>query len=78
MRTIYIIFIFLLYYNPAYAIQQQDCDVMRYESGNISFGFKAGGFGWGVGPEISFGSQSGTKWNDNLQFMVAEYQELCS
>ncbi len=51
---------------------------MKYESGSITLGFKAGGFGWGVGPEVSFGSESGVVWNDNLQYMVAEYQELCS
>ena len=51
---------------------------MKYESGSITFGFKAGGLGWGIGPEVSFGSSSGVRWNNNLQYMVAEYQELCS
>ena len=67
----------MLCYNPVYA-EQQDCNIMKYESGSITLGFKAGGFGWGVGPEVSFGSESGVVWNDNLQYMVAEYQELCS
>ena len=51
---------------------------MKYESGSITLGFKAGSLGWGVGPEISFGSTSGVVWKENLQYMVAEYQELCS
>ena len=51
---------------------------MRYKKGNITFGFKAGGLLWGVGPEVSWGSAKGTQWNDALQHMVAEYQELCS
>ena len=67
----------LLCHNPVYA-EQQDCDIMKHESGSITLGFKAGGFGWGVGPEVSFGSETGVVWNDNLQYMVAEYQELCS
>ena len=51
---------------------------MKYETGSITLGFKAGGLFWGVGPEVTFGSQSGVVWRDNLQYMVAEYQELCS
>jgi hypothetical protein len=51
---------------------------MKYESGSITLGFKAGSLGWGVGPEISFGSTSGVVWKENLKYMVAEYQELCS
>ena len=52
-KIIYILI--LLCYNPVYA-EQQDCNIMKYESGSITLGFKAGGFGWGVGPEVSFGS----------------------
>ena len=74
-RFLYILIIFL-YYSPVSA--EQDCDVLNYETGTFSIGLKAGGFGYGVGPEISFGSSNGTKWNDALQYMVAEYQELCS
>jgi len=77
MKRYYILFIFLLYCSPVFA-EQQDCDIMKYESGSITFGFKAGGLGWGIGPEVSFGSSSGVRWNNNLQYMVAEYQELCS
>ena len=74
-RLLYILIIFL-YYSPVSA--EQDCDVLNYETGTFSIGLKAGGFGYGVGPDISFGSSNGTKWNDALQYMVAEYQELCS
>jgi len=74
-RLLYILIIFL-YYSPVSA--EQDCDVLNYETGTFSIGLKAGGFGYGVGPEVSFGSSNGTKWNDALQYMVAEYQELCS
>ena len=76
MRIIYIIFIFLLYYSPVSA--EQDCAVMDYETDSFTVGFKAGGLLWGVGPEVSWGSANGTQWNDALQHMVAEYQELCS
>ena len=75
----FLIFILtILYHIPAIAFEKQDCDIMKYEKGSITFGFKAGGLFWGVGPEVSFGSMSGTEWRDNLQYMVAEYQELCS
>lgn len=77
MKKILYILIFLCH-KPVYADEIQDCDVMKYETGSITFGMKAGGFGWGIGPEVSFGSSSGVKWRDNLQYMVAEYQELCS
>ena len=72
------IIIFLLLYNPVYADEKQDCDIMKYETDSITLGFKAGGLLWGIGPEVTFGSQSGVVWRDNLQYMVAEYQELCS
>jgi len=78
MYKITYIIIFLLLHSPVYGFEKQDCEVMEYESGSITLGFKAGGLFWGVGPEVSFGSQSGVVWRDNLQYMVAEYQELCS
>ena len=78
MYKITYIIIFLLLHSPVYGFEKQDCEVMKYESGSITLGFKAGGFGFGVGPEISFGKSSGIIWRDNLQYMVAEYQELCS
>ena len=77
MKKILYILIFLCH-SPVYATEKQDCDVMTYETGSITLGFKAGGFGFGVGPEVSFGSSSGVKWGNNLQYMVAEYMELCS
>ena len=77
MKKIIYILIFLCH-NPVYADEKQDCEIMKYESGSITLGFKAGSLGWGVGPEISFGSTSGVVWKENLQYMVAEYQELCS
>ena len=77
MKKILYILIFLCH-KPVYADEIQDCDVMTYETGSITLGFKAGGFGFGVGPEVSFGSSSGVKWGNNLQYMVAEYMELCS
>jgi len=66
----------LLCYSPVSA--EQDCTVMDYETDSFTIGFKAGGLLWGVGPEVSWGSAKGTQWNDALQHMVAEYQELCS
>jgi len=77
MKKILYILIFLCH-SPVYATEKQDCDVMTYETGSITLGFKAGGFGFGVGPEVSFGSSSGVRWRDNLQYMVSEYMELCS
>ena len=53
-------------------VDKQDCDIMRYEKDSITFGFKAGGLFWGIGPEVTFGSASGVEWRDNLQYMVAE------
>ena len=78
MYKITYIIIFLLLHSPVYGFEKQDCEVMEYESGSITLGFKAGGLFWGVGPEVTFGSQPGVVWGDNLQYMVAEYQELCS
>ena len=75
-KIIYILII--LFHSPVYADENQDCQIMDYESGSITLGMKAGGLFWGVGPEVTFGSQSGVVWRDNLQYMVAEYQELCS
>jgi len=60
------------------AIEKQDCEIMQSESGSITLGFKSGGIGFGVGPEITFGSSSGVNWSGSVQYMVAEYQELCS
>jgi len=64
--------------NSATAVEQQDCEVMDREEFRIALGWKVGGFGWGAGPEVSFGSSSGVRWSGSVQYMVAEYQELCS
>ncbi len=68
----------LLCYSPASAFVEQDCDIMKRKDNNITFGFKAGGLVWGIGPVVTFKNSFGTKWNGNVQYMVAEYQELCS
>jgi hypothetical protein len=73
-----LLYILLIFYNPVSLFANQDCGVLDYETGSFSIGFKAGGFGYGVGPEVSWSSSNGTQWNDALQYMVAEYQELCS
>ena len=51
---------------------------MEKKDNGISVGFKFGGFGFGVGPEIGFHNKSGIEWKENVQYMIAEYQELCS
>jgi len=75
-KTLYILILTFSLYSPVSA--EQDCAVMDYETDSFTLGFKAGGLLWGVGPEVSWGSAKGTQWNDALQHMVAEYQELCS
>jgi len=32
----------------------------------------------GVGPEIAFRDFYGIQWRGNIQYMIAEYEELCS
>jgi hypothetical protein len=76
MKTL--LYILLIFYNPVSLFANQDCSVLDYETDSFSIGFKSGGFGYGVGPEVSWSSSNGTRWNDALQYMVAEYQELCS
>ena len=66
----------LLCYSPVSA--EQDCDVMKNKDTNVTLGFKAGTLLMGVGPEISFRNFYGTKWRGNIQYMIAEYEELCS
>ena len=76
MLRIIIILIFTM--SASMALADQDCRVMEKRDDGISLGFKFGGFGWGVGPEIGFHNKSGIDWHDNIQYMIAEYQELCS
>jgi hypothetical protein len=80
MRPILLLFLLFITSCPkaAIAVEQQDCEVMDREEFQVALGWKVGGFGWGVGPEVSFGSSSGVRWSGSVQYMVAEYQELCS
>jgi len=66
----------LLCYSPVSA--EQDCDVMKNKDTNVTLGFKAGTILMGVGPEIAFRDFYGTHWRGNIQYMIAEYEELCS
>ena len=66
----------LLCYSPVSA--EQDCDVMKNKDSNVTLGFKAGTILMGVGPEIAFRDFYGTQWHGNIQYMIAEYEELCS
>ena len=80
MRPIILVFLLSLAScpNSATAVEHQDCRVMDREEFLLAFGWKAGGFGFGIGPEVSFGSSSGIRWSGSVQYMVAEYQELCA
>jgi len=78
MKKIMFLFSFiLLCRNPVLAFVEQDCDIMKKKDNNIKLGFKMGGLVWGVGPEITFRNSFGTDWHGNVQYMIAEYQELC-
>ena len=70
------IILILLCYSPVSA--EQDCDVMKNKDTNVTLGFKAGTILMGVGPEIAFRDFYGTHWRGNIQYMIAEYEELCS
>ena len=78
MKKIMFLFSFIsLFHNPAFAFVEQDCDIMKLKDNNVKLGFKMGGLVWGVGPEITFRNSFGTDWHGNVQYMIAEYQELC-
>jgi len=63
IKKYYIVILFLATMSGiSEAIEQQDCEIMQSESGSITLGFKAGTIGFGVGPEITFGSSSGVNW----------------
>ena len=66
----------LFCYSPGSA--EQDCNVMKNKDTNVTLGFKAGTIMMGVGPEIAFRDFYGTQWRGNIQYMIAEYEELCS
>ena len=70
------IILILLCYSPVSA--EQDCDVMKNKDTNVTLGFKAGTIMMGIGPEIAFRDFYGTQWRGNIQYMIAEYEELCS
>ena len=70
------IILILLCYSPVSA--EQDCDIMKNKDTNVTLGFKAGTILMGIGPEISFRDYYGTRWRGNIQYMIAEYEELCS
>ena len=77
MKILFLFSFMLLCHNSAYAFVEQDCDIMKKKDNNIKLGFKMGGLVWGVGPEITFRNSFGTDWHGNIQYMIAEYQELC-
>ena len=74
----YILFLLLFMTSTVGAVEKQDCEVMDKKELGFMLGWKLGGFGLGVGPEIGFRSSSGINWSGSVQYMVAEYQELCS
>ena len=59
-------------------VEEQDCSVYKSENGKITLGFKAGGLFFGIGPEVSFGKESGINWDKLTQRLVARYLELCT
>ena len=59
-------------------VKEQDCSVYKSENGKITLGFKAGGLFFGIGPEVSFGTESGIDWDNLTQRLVARYLELCT
>ena len=75
-KFLFSIALILLCYSPVFA--EQDCDVMKNKDSNVTLGFKAGTILMGVGPEIAFRDFYGTRWRGNIQYMIAEYEELCS
>ena len=59
-------------------VEEQDCSVYKSKNGKITLGFKAGGLFFGIGPEVSFGKESGIDWDKLTQRLVARYLELCT
>ena len=59
-------------------VEKQDCSVYKSENGKITLGFKAGGLFFGIGPEVTFGKESGIDWDKLTQRLVARYLELCT
>ena len=59
-------------------VEEQDCSVYKSKNGEITLGFKAGGLFFGIGPEVTFGKESGIDWDKLTQRLVARYLELCT
>ena len=59
-------------------VEKQDCSVYKSENGKIVLGFKAGGLFFGIGPEVSFSTESGIDWDNLTKRLVARYLELCT
>ena len=57
--------------------EKQDCSVYKAKDG-VKLGFKAGNILFSVGPEITFGSESGIDWSSLTQKVIAKYMELCT
>ena len=59
-------------------VEEQDCSIYQSKDGKITLGFKASGLLFGIGPEISFGNDTGINWGELSQRLVARYLELCT
>ena len=59
-------------------VEKQDCSVYKSKNGKVTLGFKAGGLFFGIGPELSFGKDSGIDWDKLTQKLVVRYLELCT
>ena len=59
-------------------VEEQDCSIYQSKDGNITLGFKVSGLLFGIGPEISFGNDTGINWGELSQRLVARYLELCT
>jgi hypothetical protein len=58
-------------------VEKQDCSVYKAKNG-IKLGFKAGNILFSVGPEITFGRDSGIDWDGLTKKLIAQYMELCT
>ena len=59
-------------------VEEQDCSIYQSKDGKITLGFKASGLLFGIGPEISFGNDTGINWGELSQRLVVRYLELCT
>jgi hypothetical protein len=58
-------------------VEKQDCSVYKAKNG-ITLGFRVGNLLFSVGPNITFGKESGIDWNNLTQKLIARYMELCT